>query len=303
MSSETRFTTAADIFDRLHCLTAADGDVFTVTHVTQADLRDLDRERDVRERRVRFLYEPDQQSGRLVVTIPTGPHETVHGELKLDFLIEVYRMGLNDAWKQIGSTTFPVDLYTTETTSPTFTGSICEADAGGGPWPDRSFRGSWPTVVFEVGYTLSLDDLYRKRDFWFSRSHHDVKIVLLIKIIPDSPDKRIRIEQWQERPRTATNPRPGVTLTRQASAAFDPVCVQTLQVAWRHETIPYDQANDELQRDPSSFHVMHDESRDGPLTLDFAQCFLREPVGPDEHDIVLTDESLQRCTMRVWDME
>ena len=270
------FTTAAELFAALE---ATDGDALMVHKVPAEAMRELDRVRDLRQRKVKFFY--FSEKSLLIVTIPTGSHETMYNYLQHWLSYEIGRMGLISSWMSVGGTRYPGNSTT---------GSSGEGDSGGLPLPARGDSEDWPTLVFESGYSQSLISLRMKMRFWFAQSDHDVKIVILAKAFPDSREKRILIEQWQAR---GTPPRPGATTTRR-SQILEPVCLQTINVVWALET-PYDEASVELQASAESFNVTR-----GPLVLDFAMCFLREPNEPNEHDFVFSDKVLQTCAARVW---
>ena len=270
------YTTAPELFAALE---SVEGDVLTVYKVPIQAMREIDRVRDLRQCKVRFFY--FSEKSLLIVTIPTGAHEMLYNRLQLWLSSEVGRMGLISSWMPIGGTRYP---------GISTTGSSGEGDSGGLPWPARDVLTGWPTLVFESGYSQSLTSLRMKMRFWFALSNHDVKIVVLTKAFPDSREKRILIEQWQER---GTPPRPGATTTRR-SQILEPVCLQTINVVWALE-MPYDEASLELRVSAESFNVAR-----GPLTLDFAQCFLREPIEPIEHDFVFPDEILSGCAAMTW---
>lgn len=245
----------------------------------------MDRERERRGRKVRFFYFAEQKY--LIVTIPTRSHEELHSPLEAWFLFEVGRMGLLSSWRRTSAGRFP---------NHPPTGSSGEGDAGGQPLPARRRKDAWPTLVIESGYSQTLPSLRMKMRRWFTLSGHEVKIVLLIKAFPRSREKRVMFEQWQER--RLAPPRPGATGTRsQSSNGMSAECIQTINVVWALET-PYEEASEEQKFDPASFNVTR-----GPLVLDFACCFLREPIGPQEHDFVFPDWELQTCAAGVWELE
>ena len=273
------FTTAESVFTRLE---ATSGDVLTVSNVTVRALQDIDHEREVRGRKVRLFYFADHKM--LIITIPTGPHEELHTNLEKWYLAEVGRMGLISSWRRTAARRY---------SGLSSTSSSGEGDSGGQPLPARRHKGAWPTLIFESGYSQTLESLRMKMRFWFAQSDHEVKIVLLAKAFPGSREKRILFEQWQER---GTAPRPGAMTTR-AARMIKPICLQTISVVWALET-PYDEASEDERNEAASFNVTR-----GPLVLDFAYCFLREPVGPQEHDFVISDWELQTCAVGVWVLE
>lgn len=275
------FTTAADTFARLE---TTSGDVLTVSNVSLHALQDMDREREARGRKVRFFYFAEQKY--LIITIPTRSHEALHNQLEGLYLVQVARMGLFASWERTSAGRFP---------NHPPAGSNGEGDAGGQPLPARGRKDAWPTLVIESGYSQTLPSLRMKMRLWFTMSGHEVKIVVLVKAFPGSREKRILFEHLQERP---APPRPGATTTRsQSSNGTSAECIQTINVVWALET-PYEEASEEQKISPASFNVTR-----GPLVLDFARCFLREPIGPQEHDFVFPDWELQTCAARVWELE
>lgn len=169
------------------------------------------------------------------------------------------------------------------------------------PSPERDGEDAWPTIVVEGGYTQSLESLRAKIRFWFARSAHSVKIAVLAKAFPeDHAQKRILIEQWQERDVSVTAARPGASATRLSTISpsatlQQPVCIQTINIVWAVPGVAYDEASPAQRRDPGAFNMVR-----GPLRLEFARLFLRQPVGPGERDIVLLDDDLQWYASRVW---
>ncbi|CAK7264346.1 hypothetical protein SEPCBS57363_001023 [Sporothrix epigloea] len=245
-------------------------------------MRDLDRVRELRQRKVRFFYFAEKSL--LIVTIPTGSHEMMHGQLDYWLTSEITRMGLKSSWLPVRAKRYPG--FST-------TGSNGEGDSGGLPRSARNVKRDWPTLVFESGFSQSLISLRMKMRFWFAQSNHDVKIVVLAKAFPDSREKRILIEQWQER---GPPPRPGATATRHTQI-LEPVCLQTINVVWALET-PFEGADEGLQASADSFNVTR-----GPLTLDFAQCFLREPNGLNEHNFICPDEESRDIAALAWNSD
>ncbi|KAF4124621.1 hypothetical protein GMORB2_5287 [Geosmithia morbida] len=109
------------------------------------------------------------------------------------FMVQLASMGLNRERISTGPTTYPMDGH----------GSRGEADSAGLPL-SRHQEDTWPTIVFESGYSQSQSSLRQKMRFWSSRSAHQVKTVILVEVDPGSDDRRISIDPWRKRPPSAT---------------------------------------------------------------------------------------------------
>ncbi|EPE03013.1 dead deah box dna helicase [Ophiostoma piceae UAMH 11346] len=267
------FTSARDVLARIETL---EGDALVVGDVSASDFRVLERQRDVSGRKYRLFYLSDVSC--LIITVPTFKHETIHRMLWFEILLQVVQMGLEGDWAETGGTTYPGPA-----------GSSGEWDSGGFPWSQRR-RGDWPTLVVESGYTQTMPSLYAKMRWCFSTSDHQVKVVILAKIVRS--EVRIHIEMWQE-----VVLRPGATATRWATGAGlgapQPRCMQTVDVCWAG-LVPFPQASQAARMDPGSFSVAG-----GPLTIDFALVFLRAPAMV-EHDLVVADDDLKVLAVRLW---
>lgn len=273
VKADVAYTTAVDVFARIK---ETRGDGLIVAGVPATAVGDLDREREARGQHVRFLFLAKQKT--LFVTIPTPVHKSMHSYLGDCLILHIAQMGLFNSWESVSASRFPAKFRS----SGDGDGSG-EADGGGKPWPEQAGENQWPTIVIEAGFTQTLPSLHQKMRFWFSRSSHDVKIVVLLKAFPDSASKHILVELWEERPRHA--PRPGATSTRSMDTLV-PMAVQKINIVWALG----------LRRiEPANFNVTR-----GPLKLAFKSLFLRPAVGPQEHDIVFPDAQLQLMAARVW---
>ncbi len=209
----------------------------------------------------------------LIITIPTRLHEGLHIYLYDIYLDKVKMMGLRRSWGHIGSTTLRSLGHPR--------GDGGESDSSGGPWPERRFGNSWPTLVIEVGISESLGELHRDMQWWFSASQHQVKIVLLAKF--DHRQHAILLERWEEEePPT----RPGATTTRRATA------LQTLRPVLRQQI----NITEDAATSPVSYHVTR-----GDLVLPFHLLFLRAP-GPQESDIIINIQDLEEYAEIIWDV-
>jgi hypothetical protein len=177
-------------------------------------------------------------------------------------------MKLNRSWTSIGATLYP----------PSGSGGRRrkgkEGDSAGGPRPEREKLGAWPTLVFEAGYSESLDELHNDMNWWFRESYHQVKIVVLAKF--DHPT--ILLEKWEE-----DSTRPGAMTTRLSSLT------QLAPVLRQNITITRDAATN-----PPSYNVAR-----GALVLSFRLVFDREPR-PGEGDFIFNIPDLQEYASVVW---
>ncbi|CAK7275613.1 hypothetical protein SEPCBS57363_006800, partial [Sporothrix epigloea] len=71
------YTTAQEVFAALE---SVEGDALLVQKVPVEAMRDLDRVRELRQRKVRFFYFAEKSL--LIVTIPTGSHEMMYNRLQ-----------------------------------------------------------------------------------------------------------------------------------------------------------------------------------------------------------------------------
>jgi hypothetical protein len=136
-------------------------------------------------------------------------------------------------------------------------------------------------LIIEAGDSSTLLGLRMDMEWWFSASGHQVKIVLLVKLVRHA--RRIILEKWVE---TTPPPRPG-PVTRAATRLANtprPGCAQEITIDWVNGT----------PNVPAS-HVV----TSGDLQLEFDLLFLRPP-SPTEGDIFVTVPRLQLWASRVW---
>jgi hypothetical protein len=221
----------------------------------------------------------EAKSRILIITIPTGLHETLHREIYNQYYSNVVQRGLRKSWKDIAATTLRAQGHPRGDG-----GNGGEADSAGGPYPQRAFDGDWPTLVVEAGVSETLPELRRDMRWWFSTSNHQVKIVLLAKF--EHTETKIILEKWVERP---PPPRQGATTTRRA-AMLEPWCDQEIFIT-RNPGITDSHRN---RFDPESFTVTR-----GALRLEFNLLFLREPI-QEEGDVIISVEGLQDYASVVW---
>lgn len=285
------FTSVPALFSYLGGI-GHDVDSVAVAHVTPSGFAAIHQAFQARGRKVRLMFLAEHEVA--IITLPTLHHERLHLRLYSNIQQQIDQMGLDRAWDSTGATTFPLGI------TPGSSSQV-EGDSGGKPFTDNAgdHNHGWPTIVIQGGFTQSIESLRAKMIFWFAASAHSVKIVVLAKAFPQQ--KRILVEQWQERGMPVSAARPGATMTRaaatsQSAVLQQPVCIQTINVVWAVPGVTYEDASPAQRRDPLSFNVVR-----GPLRLEFSRLFLREPAGLHEHDVVLQDDDLQWYAMRVWD--
>ncbi|KAK2590464.1 hypothetical protein QQS21_011851 [Conoideocrella luteorostrata] len=266
------FTTIKKLFNEIDRTV---GDSLTVTSVSDSDFAAIKAQRNKLGQKFRFWYQSKHHL--LIVTIPTGVHESLHGTLYGHFQIALGAMGLyNEGWHYFGSTTCKGRAISGTG------GDEGEGDSSGGPAPMRSSGNAWPTIVFEAGYSRTLAELRARKDWWFRASNHDVKIVVIIQFYRQGI---ILIERWEET-RQTIQPRPGATTTRAAAAqngsAISPILQQEIKITRDTTT------------NPPSFNVVRND-----LVLNFRLLFLRDP-GPGEHDVIIDVNLLRTYARMTW---
>lgn len=283
LSPDMHFKSVDAIFATIENAHYAGQDSLVVAPTTYKQYNALCRRRDARDRRFRLFY-LGTQTQILIITITTYAHEIMHLRLTSEVSSQIAQMGLSWSCSSSGSATH----------SGPFS-SHGEADGNLMPSPERVGANLWPTVVFEVGYSQSEKSLRTKMKWWFQASNHDVKMTVLARAFPQTAEKRLKIELWQEiLPETV---RPGATTTRSsklAEASLRPACIQTINITWAGP-VPFDEASRAQVLDKSQYSVVG-----APLLLDFEDVFLRPAVGPHEHDFVLSEDFLEFYAEAVW---
>ncbi|KAL1893913.1 hypothetical protein Sste5346_006052 [Sporothrix stenoceras] len=196
----------------------------------------------------------------------------------------------NSEWVDSATNAASAARFPHNQTSVGWSGHTGEPDVAGKPKLGRGGDDAWPTIVAEVGHSMSLADLRLKKDFWFNESGRDVHVVVLLKMFPLSEDKQIWIEKWQSRDGRV--------------ALGVPTLLQTVIIKWKckdgSQTL-FSAADAEAQKDPANFEVIG-----APLSIGFRECFLFSPVksfGTPERNIILTGEELQGLAANIWFME
>ncbi|CAK7201157.1 hypothetical protein SEUCBS139899_003859 [Sporothrix eucalyptigena] len=283
-SPDALFESVDAIFALIENAIRTGDDSVVVASTSAKQYNALCRERDARGRKFRLFY-LGTQIRILIITVPTKSHEGMHYLLSTRLVVQIAQMGLNESWSSSAAATLA---------GPSNSGG--EADGNILPFPARAGADQWPTIVFEAGYSQSEESLRAKMNWWFQASNHNVKIVVLAKAFPQTLEKRLKIEQWQERSVEAV--RSGATATRRstaaAGAALQPTCLQTINISWAG-LVPFHEATLAQVADRQQYNVVR-----APLVLEFGLVFLRPAVGPGEHDFEFPTEFLQRYAARVW---
>lgn len=209
--------------------------------------------RESKGRGFRFKRFYPEQS-RLIITIPTECHEYMHNELDYQIMRQIDDMGLG--WLPCGGATYKQQPG----------GAAGEGDSSGRPFEPQDRP--WTTLVIEAGYSQPLEAMRRELKWWFSKSNHKVKIVLLVKM--HSPSRQeITIRDVARRSiRSMTLRAIG------GDSSLRPYLQQTINIARALD------ANPIL---PESNCITG-----GALRLEFADLFDRQPR-EGERDIIIQD--------------
>ncbi|KAF1808007.1 hypothetical protein P152DRAFT_406313 [Eremomyces bilateralis CBS 781.70] len=220
----------------------------------------------------------------IIKLMPSAEHEIAHLSLAEDLILELNRMGLRKrTFIPIGGTKF---------NRPN---SSKEGDSAYKP-ASRDWKDDWPTIVIESGLSEGLDRLRIDAQWWLSNSRGDVRIVIIISIMP--PQKRLYIEKWCLSPapahpvtRAHPNPNPPVptnmqtiTITQNQAASPNPT----------GQSAPTAQPTITIQQGASSYAV-----NGSPLILEFQDLILRPPVLPED-DVVFTAADLSDWAHSFW---
>jgi len=223
--------------------------------VTQEHIANIHRIRDIRRRHrgINIMYLKNEEVLILKMNL-SGVPGMAYIEFGIMLRMKTIQMGLRDGFYGMGRTTFEGLIGQKEADS-TFKPSV------------RRMAADWPTVVFECGFSQSLERL-RVDSCWWLQSSTDVKIVLLFAI--SEAEKRIHLEQWEM-----------ITLPNSpASQAHSAPVTTTL-------------------RKTNEIDIVAGVALGAPLTFDFQKVFLRPPV-QGEGDIVFSAQELERWAAHIW---
>jgi hypothetical protein len=234
---------------------------YLVLHpVTENDFAEIEDKRFTINRGLRFTYCTDIDT--LIIKVPTPEHEGVTWTFSYDFMDQIRAMGLTELGdlKCMGATTYKG------------TSTKKEPDSCWRPLAARPNKQDWPTLVFEVGVSETLRKLRNDARWWLANSQGRVRIVLLIKIYRVA--RTIHMEKWECRPA------PHAYANRPAAQV--PTEIQTIDI------------------DAHGIVTGSPPATTPPLVLHFQNLLLRQPVPPQEHDVIYTAQNLQRLANGLW---
>lgn len=251
------------------------GDALCVKEVSTADFARILATRSESDKYRLFFFEDHRL---LIVTLPSRPHERAQAEMQFHITSEARNMGLKKELHCEPHSTFA-------TASGHSPGGSGEGDSTFTLRSPTGVFSAWPSVVLEVGFSHSIAMLRMKGRWWLEASDYAVKVVILVKFFQS--ESLILLEKWKA---VVGDDRPGATITRRSEGrSCQPGCVQTVTISR-----PGVGDEDLARLDQNSYVVVS-----GPLKLDFAELFLRDP-GPGEHDIVYDDEFLIDMAIGAW---
>jgi len=135
---------------------------------------------------LRFTFEYVVR-GAIVRIMPGSEHESVGGELYDDIVRKIDAIpGHLRSTVQVGGTRSKVQGFRGK-----------EGDYGLRP-RTRKAKGSWPSLMIEVGYSQTLELLGYDAEWWLLQSQGRTRFVILIKV--GREPFSLRIECWQMRP-------------------------------------------------------------------------------------------------------
>jgi hypothetical protein len=239
--------------------------------VTKDHLAQIDRQRAIIGKHTRMTHYTD--TDLLVIKLmPSAEHEAAHITLADEINRKLEGMGLPRR-----------SLYGLGGKTCVGPNSSKEGDSTYRP-KCRPRKDDWPSIVFEAGLSKSLTDLRIDAHWWLANSSGEVKIAIVISIIP--AEKSLRIEQWCLSLPTA--PRPVTRAYRNTNTPV-PMKIQEL-------TIIQDPPIPALPGTIPTYTVTG-----APLTLEFEKLLLRAPVLP-EGNVILTVADLQAWAEEFWSM-
>lgn len=263
------FTSLEDLFGALG---ATAGDCLQVDQVSVDNFRAIEKRRDSEGHKFRFLYE--RRTAILIITIPTKPHEVMHGWLAGKVDTKADAMGLTDQLDPTGSTT-----------CQSISGGVLEISLEGDSCREpvqRTRSNSWPVLVIEAGCSQTMEQLRMRARAWFLSSNFEVKIVVLAKMFMS--ERLIKLEKWKG---IQAGDQTGFLRTC-SEHRRTPECVHTIEIT------QLDAGEEPHSVSPESHRVTR-----GAMRLEFEELFVRPPVG-EEANIIITEEELQLYASRVW---
>jgi hypothetical protein len=247
------------------------------TRVRAYDLPKIDVARESMGIHIRLTHYTD--TDLLIVKIPSAKHESAHVNLSKKVVIALSRIGTpglaEGEFCGLGATKFNGH------------NSSKEGDSTYKPLSARSRETDWPTIVFESGYSESLNHLRCVVRWWLTHSRGDVKIVIIILI--KSEKSTLQIEKWEltpmtgRRPSTRAFPNPN-TIPR----PLIPTKITEITI------ISHTPIRTPMPITGAPFTIIG-----APLVLEFDKLFLRPAILP-ETDITFTVQDLSDWAACFW---
>ena len=159
------------------------GQYIVFSPVSEEQLTKIERLRDASYKQLRFMYLIDKQA--LIVKMLGETHELAASQFTR-FL-----------WRKAASVRPGLDDELVDIRTTTFTGRLHkkEGDSAYKPLSTRAKKGSWPTLVLEVGVSEKIGKLQLDAKWWLENSSTQVNTVLVFAITEET--QVILIEQWE----------------------------------------------------------------------------------------------------------
>jgi hypothetical protein len=72
---------------------------------------------------------------------------------------------------------------------------VIRKEANVGYKPPTRGPSEWPSIVFEVGVSQSLNSLHAAADIWLTKSHGNAHVVIVVSV--NTTDRSLLIEHWE----------------------------------------------------------------------------------------------------------
>lgn len=254
---------------------SASGDALRVEGVTPADFSRILAARSESRKCTLFFFEDIRL---VIVGVPAGRLERAKAAITFEITNAIRGTGLRHEIRAEGSATF-------RQAAGHSAGGSGEADGTFTPRPPTPETSAWPSIVVEVGFTPSVEDLRMKTKWWLEASDFAVKVVILVKGRESAGT--ITLEKWK----MTAEDRPGATTTRgsQGQHRHQIECVQRVTVLRSVDGIA-----EAYMRGPGAYVV-----DGGPLRLQFSELVLRGER-PGSCDVIISDEALKDTAIAAW---